>query len=313
MQSESNELNDNFGQIGQFIIGLGKNQDAIFSGESILITNDISEKFYYAVVIDGHGTNFFVDFLRTVDWNRIVSSVNFEDELKLTLNNFYVNYGKYYYGRSGSTLIIMRAFSNRIETISIGDSTVIIYKNGNIAYKNEQHTIDNVFEFERLKKLNTYATSSFEGVSPVIKNSQELYPKKNCYNHFTDGVMIAMTQAIGHNGITGFLPERHVELYDPSDILRVIIGSDGLFDMLLVENRFFKSKDYTENDRDDFNQDYIDINTMNAEELCKKAEARWKKNDWNYHYNEKNLSKFSVMGFNGCYDDICCFIYDKKN
>lgn len=302
---------ENFGTLDQFIIPLCKNQDVIFSGESFLITEEISEKFYYGVLIDGHGTNFFINFLKTLDWNLIVSSPIIEDELNKILQEFYLG-NIFFYESSGSTLIIMRAFNNRIETISIGDSTVIIYKNGNIAYRNDYHTVENLLEFERLKNLDSYVTSFFtEMNSPRIKNSTELYAKKNVYNHFKKDVSLAMTQAIGHNGITGFSPEKHIELYDSSDIIRVVIGSDGLFDMLLVENRFFKQKDYTEKDTEDLNNDYIDINFMNAESLCKKSEKRWKKQDWIYHYDESNYSKFVKIGFDGYYDDISVLIFNK--
>jgi serine/threonine protein phosphatase PrpC len=51
----------------------------------------------------------------------------------------------------GSTIIIMRAFVNRIEVISVGDSSIIIHKNGVLSYMNEKHTHTNPKEIERLK------------------------------------------------------------------------------------------------------------------------------------------------------------------
>lgn len=287
--------------------GLAKNQDLAFNGKSELK----GESFDYGIILDGHGSDEFIRFMRRQDWLSIVSCDDpWEIILSILMENSYLD--------GGSTLIIMRAFINRIETISVGDSGIIIYKNGEIIYINEKHTHTNSKEKERLK-ANQYYRGLKKPVDyiPLIRNSQEMQAKRGYYNYFGTDYdpkqhQLAMTQSLGHGNITGYDPERHIEYFEETDMMNVLIGSDGLFDMLLLEHSISKSPELTSVEIEEIKKEEMDILTMSATELVEKAEKRWKKEDWTYHWHIKDYSQ--VMGpisFDGGYDDISAITWNK--
>ena len=300
-----------------FVRGICKNQDIVFTGTSVLDT----ESFDYGVIIDGHGTNEFINKLILIDWNEIVSNV---EPWKL----LYENHLKKIVLRrsSGSTLIIIRAFSNRIETISIGDSRVIIYKNNEYVYGNTPHNLSNPREVERLKLLDTYESSEEDNLRPRIRNSKKVQAVIAYYHNFSNrsigifrsdqfiaSTKIAMTQSLGHNNITGYDPEFHVEYFQKEDKIDVIAGSDGLFDMLLLEDNILRNPELSDEDWSDIKQDQIDLLSMTSLELVSKAENRWRKKDWEFHFNPNKFEDFQVANFGGSYDDICAVTWRKKS
>jgi len=287
--------------------GLAKNQDVAFNGKSELK----GELFDYGIILDGHGSDEFISFMRKMDWLSIVSCDDpWEMIHPILIENCYL--------KGGSTLIIMRAFATRIDVLSVGDSSILIHKNSDLVYMNEKHTHSNSREQERLKSNPQYRglKKPFNYI-PIIRNSHEMQAKRGYYNYFGEDFdprqnQIAMTQALGHKNITGYDPERHIEYFEDTDDINIVMGSDGLFDMLLLEKTVNKTPELNPSELEDIQKDYIDILTMSASELVEKAEKRWKK-DWIYHWHIKDYSQ--VMGpilFDNGYDDISAITW-KKN
>jgi hypothetical protein len=104
---------------------------------------------------------------------------------------------------------------------------------------------------------------------------------------------LACSQALGHNSITGYDPEYKVIQLTENDKFKVILGSDGLWEMIM---------------KDDI-QDVNNLYNMEANAIVEQTTNRWLQM-WNMHdvlNNKKNVQgKFTP---HQC-DDIAVFIAD---
>lgn len=283
--------NSIIGNISGSVKGLCKNQDKIFFGKS--------PEYNWSVVLDGHGTNQFINLLSEFNWEEIMSA---EDPSVIVINKVKSINGMY--GKtSGSTMSLMKMFKNRVETYNIGDSITAIYKNDTLVYKNRPHNKDNELELERLKDI-TVIFSYTNTLIPHICSSTALRGKYNSYCSFNNHTKIALTQALGHNDITGYCCEKHVETYDSTDKIRCVSGSDGFFDMFLFSGE----------DDNEVEQDKHDILTKTSEELLDKIEKRWKQK-WEFYYDLNNPElKYNDVEFpSNSYDDVSIVVCDNYN
>jgi len=302
--------------INKCVKDLDKGQDFALCGESI-VENGIKmgQKFTYGIIADGHGGYTLINFLRELNWEEIISQDNPWEFL-------YENYLKDLYIResSGSTLIIMRAFDTYIQSICIGDSQLVILVNGEFAYKSTPHNMKNPLEQTRLTKPGTTYKGQINKKREIaqIRNAKNIQARPCIYEQFYEEgsfqkTILATTQALGHNCVTGYEPEYNEYHFTEMDHVKVLFGSDGLFDMLLIEENIQTTPQLTAEDFSDLEQDKRDILLMDAEEIAEKCEARWKKQDWIYHYNLKNFNQFTTpISFEGCYDDVSAVTFTKK-
>jgi serine/threonine protein phosphatase PrpC len=302
--------------INKSVKDLDKGQDFALCGESI-VENGIKmgQKFTYGIIADGHGEHTFINFLRELNWEEIVSQDNpWEFLHEKYLKQLYIRES------SGSTLIIMRAFDTYIQSICIGDSQIVILVNGEFAYKSTPHNMKNPLEQERLTKPGTTYQGPLKKKNdvPQIRNARSLQAKPCLYEQFFQEssvkmTILATTQALGHNCVTGYEPEYNECHFSETDHVKVVFGSDGLFDMLLIEDQIQTTPSLTAEDFADLEQDKRDILMMNAEEIVEKCEARWKKQDWVYHYYIKNFDRVATpISFEGNYDDVSAVTFTKK-
>ena len=290
-----------------FVLGMDKNQDLEFHGTSF------SEEFgdySWGVLMDGHGTSEFINKMKELDWGNIMSQDDPWDELHKILINIKCSYGRQ---STGSTLLMMRSFSNRVETISIGDSQIVIYKNGEIVYKSNPHNLKNPLEVERLRNMPPGSWNKQIMKNPVslIRSSNTIrakvseYISFDCYTQFD--TLLAMSQSIGHDNCTGYEPEKNVVYFEPEDTVRCILGSDGLFDMILLEHAILQEPPLTPEEVQDILQDQQDMLNLSSEELVRKAEMRWKQK-WNFRWSIADYSKVIETSFGG-YDDISVIVW----
>jgi hypothetical protein len=99
------------------------------------------------------------------------------------------------------------------------------------------------------------------------------------YIDFPSGTRLMASQALGHNGNTGYAPDYETIYYDKNDSLKIIIASDGFWDMVLKDNEEEIAKatenlvqiDYTKK------QEYIDkLCQEETERLLKQQEEKIK-------------------------------------
>jgi serine/threonine protein phosphatase PrpC len=287
------------------VYGISKNQDIAFHGREK--TEELGE-YEWGVVLDGHGSNHFINDMRKINWTNIMRAADPWTELECILLAADYERG---YERSGSTLVMMRAFKDRIETVSIGDSLVLIHKNGEVAYKNTAHNMENPTEVARLQAMEPGSWSVQRMTHPVchIRTSNSIQTRPNEYIFFGRNTQIAMTQSIGHNNITGYAPERNVVYYTKEDCVQCILASDGFSDMILLEGELPKTPEYTAEEMIDVEKDKHDLLTMSATELVEKAEARWRQT-WNYMWTSTDYTQTMLTSFPE-YDDVSVILWKK--
>ena len=263
------------GTIESCVKGLSKNQDVVRTGKK-------GEEYFWIICCDGHGNNSFVDILKALDWQEIMEHPNsyYYLQAKLSTCHYTIN--------SGSTLCMVKVFEDKIECVSIGDSRVFIYKNEEMEYTNVPHLYSNEAEHRRLGSSTTVKISNVRyEMFPAITSETSMTQKQLSYvtfsqkntNNMNNSVVLAMTQSIGHYNITGFAPEFKTIPYDSHmDKIRIIVGTDGFFDMSLVESTGTSAEEEAGREKD--KQDLLQLT---AEELADKAEKRWKQ-QWKYYY-----------------------------
>lgn len=218
-----------------------KKQDETYSG---FCKNEATgEEFYYGGVWDGHGTDRVINCLRSVK-HRLNDFMKLQDTLENLSRHIVNDIGLGGGYNSGATMCFAKCYSDRIECINWGDSRMVVYKNGEIVYISEEHDTKNEKERERLQsKKVTYTKST--GIK--IMSSTKMVSTECEYVNFTNGTEIAPTLILGHNRITetptyvsksastSTAASTVTIQFEPSDVIKIVIGSDGLFDMIFKD------------------------------------------------------------------------------
>jgi serine/threonine protein phosphatase PrpC len=211
---------------------LCKGQDYTYIDD---ITDIVGEECKVCIVFDGHGNSAVINFIRSIPnsrMNKIISVKNPVENLAKYININLV-YNKNIV--TGSTMCLVKIYSNRIECVNCGDSQVAIFKNGSLEYMNKEHNFTNEKERERLKWDVEFIPSS----NIKMINHDTLI---SIYSEYIEWefpglyTKLACTQALGHNGITGYDPEYATIPIIEGDKYKIIIGSDGLWDMVMVDD-----------------------------------------------------------------------------
>ncbi len=258
--------------ISEHVEQMSKGQDYTVSGQIEIDGQPVK----YAVVFDGHGTDNVIRFIRNIKRSKM-------DEIMAspcpgTTMFHYVNNATpklCIRGEcSGSTMCLARIFSTHVEIINVGDSQAVVFKNGQIEFISETHDYGNAKEKERLETTGRihYAVDS---KNTKIVNETDMHVAKAFYIvHKNDGVQLAVSQALGHDGKTGICPDRTVIPYEQADDIRIVLGSDGFFDMVMREK-----------EEDKFvTQDLLDIVDMPGEAILKRTIDRWLQ-EWEMYYS----------------------------
>lgn len=235
-------------EIDDYTIASTNNQDFVQTG-SVTTTE---ETFRYIVLADGHGKNTVINKIKALEWSKIL--YNFEkdkifEHLELNDDNT---------PKSGSTLSIVKIYSDRIECFWIGDSTIKIFKNNEEYFVSESHNQDNVKELNRIKTSEFYIGST-NANKPEVIDKENITMIENGGNYFRFkrndiNESINMTNSLGHNNVTGKFIQDKTILINNDNEYKVIVGSDGLWDMVIFEDKIYD---------------------MNSKSLCEMAYNRW--------------------------------------
>ena len=264
---------------------LDKGQDftKILSGTDI----ETGEKWKGGFLADGHGftRDPFMNIIKNIDYVELLSHVDPIPFLRTKINEI----TKYCYINSGMTFILVKIYETKIVTYSIGDSSIYVFINDNLIYKNIHHSSDNESEMKRLDGKITKKKS----IKPIVVSKNKITMCETVYINFIEGDFeLALTQSLGHHDYTGIMPEIFETSYTPNDKIRIVVGSDGYFDL------------HNDLDEDDMN----DLKKLSLTELINKAESKWKQ-EWEYCHDKNNLEKFTLTKFPG-YDDVSILLIE---
>jgi serine/threonine protein phosphatase PrpC len=308
---------------------LDSSQDSVFTGSYIPTEKEADdyEAFDWGIIADGHGKAFSLSG-RCEPFMGFKEAFDVLDHEVIALSKDPVAYIQHmipfhlYPENVGATFLMFKAFKNRIEIFSIGDSSARVFVNKELVYSNELHKIGTEKEVKRLVDENIKYTIH-NGISPRIIDDSHLIMETSNTVTFYSGASnfgLSLTQSIGHHSITGFAPERKTIKFDDEDEVQIVIGSDGVFDVICNEiDGPFLAK------------------VEEATELVDFAEARWKQQWWNsitqearnkYMKNPKNREKMEgLIEFRGAddkiyyeyestifpdYDDISCVVWSQR-
>jgi len=287
----SNEKKSHNVFISEHVEKMYKGQDETFVGKYI---DENGEEFDWCMIADGHGSDFCIDILRNIDkqhLNDIISKPNPINVLSEYINAEFKN--KRYNYTSGSTACLVKCHANYIEVINCGDSQAAIFKNNELVLITEEHNWKNKSEKERLQNL--YKNILFKpSIDIKIVGEHDLMGVYSEYIDYPDRrTYIACSQALGHNGITGCSPSTSTVYFNETDRIKVIIGSDGLWDMILKDN-------ITE---------MTSLSNMKGNDILQLAVKRWLQ-PWNM-FKEDNPTHITIASYKKeqC-DDIGIIVMD---
>jgi len=268
---------------------LSKGQDYIYMDDVIDTTG---EKCKIAVVFDGHGEYKVINFIRSIPNEKMNQLLMVSKPIESLANYINDNLHQSRLESSGSTMCMVKLFSNRIECINCGDSQVAVYKNGLLEYMNREHNYENEKEHERLKYDVDFIPSS--NIKMIDNNTLiNIYSEYIEWDFPGSYTKLACSQALGHNNITGYDPEYKVIPITENDQFKVIIGSDGLWDMIM---------------KDDI-QDVNNLYNMDADAIVEQTTNRWLQL-WNMHDVLNNQPIVQCRFSRSQCDDIGVFVAD---
>lgn len=222
----------------------------------------------YIFAFDGHGTHHVIDQIRNMNMDDIASASNpvFAVHERLQGDSY----------RSGSTMAFARKTGNLIETFNCGDSALHVYVNGMLRHVSTAHTFTNPVEIKRTESMVHFIKPT---MAPFPVSDTTIHEILSPEGHFKTGEALVPSQSLGHNNMTGLEPELFTLTVKPTDHVRMIVGSDGFWDMRVNPSG-------------------------NAQTLTQEALRRWKQ-EWDYPY----LGRIVKNRFEDR-DDICVAVYD---
>lgn len=238
-----------------YLLNTPRGQDYIIIGHC--------EDFSYYIIFDGHGSDTIIDFIRTIPeeiMNKIMEKEKSIEEMQMFIT---VNANLEKTESSGSTMCGCKIYSDKLILMNCGDSHAICCINDDF-FKTDIHDYTNENEVRRVKALD----ATFENNSQLrVIDETTIESIPGYYTVFSNGRRIKPTQVLGHSGVTGTNPFYRTFAIEDSDKIQIIIGSDGLWDMIC-------------------DNDLQCLFAKNAKEIAEFAYMRWTQ-PWNYLYEGK--------------------------
>jgi serine/threonine protein phosphatase PrpC len=280
--------------ITEHVKQLCKGQDYTISGE--INKNGIYIK--YAAVFDGHGSDTVINFIRNIPKEKMDEIISTDHPVKI-LFDYINNYNLCRYNESsGSTICLVKIYPTLIEIINAGDSQAVVYKNNNIEFITNPHNCTNINEISRISIQKKFLEFKDTNNIKMVSNNV-LYNIRSLYAVFNDNTALAVTQALGHNGKTGIKPDIYTINYNNNDTLRILVGTDGFFDMIIKE---------TNNDNIVL-EDLYEIADLPGQVILNRTINRWLQ-EWKVcPYLDKSIIETQTFNESEC-DDISIIIID---
>ena len=294
---------------------LGSKQDYCSQGSYV---NSEGKQVYWSAAFDGHGSSDAISIIRRADLFEIMAKDNPEIELQRQIDEFmnskHISRESY---RSGATMVLAKVTFyetyTEIKFTNIGDSSGILYVNGEPIFVTKEHNFENGEEMVRLMSEGRVNTKM-----PIVKTSRaievysrnKLLSKKGSYINFVlpDGnfMELSPSQSLGHLGVCGLNPTVTVFRILPTDNFKIVLCSDGITDMMPVNG--VGSAIWLK---------FIQKST--AKEIVDIAYNQWKR-EWSVSQElvDKDRSEYIDLlkmpkvkfPTRGGYDDCCCAVME---
>ena len=220
------------------------NEDTITATKMIL-NNDENEYVYFFGVYDGHGGKGCSFYLKDNLHKNIkdFSSIGIKLGIDETEENFKKEEGLNENGEikdsSGSCGVIAMIKGKKCIIANVGDSRLVIFKNGKISFTTEDHKPDSEKEKKRIEAAGgkIYQTPSF---FPLYQNGKQIeipwrvLPGRLSVSRTFGDIEAKEEKFGGMKGVVVALPDiTEIELNEEYNF--IVIGCDGIFDVLTNE------------------------------------------------------------------------------
>jgi serine/threonine protein phosphatase PrpC len=247
-----------------------KGQDYVCHGNGI--DSETGESFRWVMLNDGHGTDTCINFIRSIPDAKKSELIGKPDPISTLANYIDASRCVFKYESSGATAVILKCYANRGEVITSGDSQAVIFKDSEVVYITKEHNCYNEKERER---LTTRGISFVQSTNIKVIAHNQIMNVPADYALFRENYHLACTQALGHNSITGYAPDKFIIPFEEGSTYKFVLGSDGLFDMTMLDN----------------DNDIAVLREKNGDEILAWCMDRWLQ-EWNGDVSEKGKHAF---------------------
>jgi len=265
---------------GQDYICKGNGKD-VFTGEL----------FSWVMLNDGHGTDSCINFIRSIPEEKKSEIMGTEEPIHTLVQHIEQSAGISIYESSGATAIIVKIYADRAICINCGDSQFLVFKNEELIHISKEHNSNNEKEKERIIGLGHRFIPS-KGIKVISETEMiQVYAE---YAIFHEKDQLGTTQALGHNSKTGYAPDTFIVNFEKDSSYRIMLGSDGIFDMTMLDNP----------------NDILKMRTNTSQEICDWIVGRWKQ-EWIGIVDGIEQFKFSYS--NEHMDDVSVSVIEIKS
>ena len=238
----------------------------------------------WMVVADGHGGDHVIDSISRFDFGAILDGEN-PSELVPRLQavtDTTDSMGLSWRRGGGSTLSVVEMKDDTIQITWLGDSQVVVMEDGEEVFRTSPHNA----ESDR-GLLGGRATITSWAMS--LNSQMEIVPTLSPYVVHGPYDKCNIVRALGHGGLCVNEPGTHVVTRTPGKTYRIVVGSDGFWDMMSPrpdDKRLLAQSD--------------------APALCDLAIRRWQQ-EWPYRTTEGvSQQRFEERDW----DDIAIAVWD---
>jgi serine/threonine protein phosphatase PrpC len=173
----------------------------------------------------------------------------------------------------GATLSIARLTDRELQLTWLGDSSMRLFADGRDCWRTADHTVRSDDEVEAARRLGCRVSEDHWDLKVLTPTRATLVPMLQLHlGPKADGgaERVNVTRALGHRRKGGRTlrsdPSAHVVHLDPGRDYRLVMGTDGLWDVMCAEDDAWIARPGT-----------------TAELLCEKARERWAQ-EWVYRH-----------------------------
>lgn len=234
------------------------------------INSKIEQIFYFFGIFDGHGGKGCASFLQDNLYKYIqdFSAKSLEDAIYQSENEFLANYAvdinNNLKDTSGSCGIMAMIKQNKLIIGNIGDSRIIIFKNGKLFFETEDHKPNSEKEKERIKNSGgqIYQSQSLIPIYQKINLPWRVLPGRLSVSRTFGDVQAKTEKFGGKSGVIIPVPDMiEFDLDESFDFM--VMGCDGIFDVISNEQILDIWKIVLNEQRyKDFEHDELDINIL---------------------------------------------------